>query len=334
MTTNSPNVPWQTVFANEPNPQAAAHTTPTPDTHAGDPISAQQWHNIVMQQAAASTQLHPAESPTHPPGPPDEWFHLDDDHPEPEEDEEYDQITLAEVEQQIKENKVTKIEPQLLKGDDTRYDSSSDAHMRLQGTIIRFEGQPYFVREVLPDMTFRAWNMVDKTPDVILHANDIRLDIASLRCGYIEADKKEGSWYPMRHPARQQKQGIEPSRMSYFDPKVSDFRSGFGATASLLKNFRKMLLDDYPEFEQSVAEGRPISKSWSFTTTKDPSVRLIYHKTTPVAFFFPQELRFMFRKGGLTRFRHDSLQKVLAKKGDFSAQYHIEESFGSRSTLG
>lgn len=213
----------------------------------------------------------------------------------------------------------------ILKGDDTRYDSAHDANMRLAKTIIRFNGSPVFVKECLPDMWVVCWDTIENSTDFMVHCNDKRLDISSPPLGFINYNSS--AIYSMRNATRSQKQGIDATRLAYLD--VYNGPRAFNASGDLLMQIGCAIRSEYPDFLEGMhgaKRGFAISRTWGFCITKDKNVLIAFHKQYPVALLRVPENRFIFQKGELTKIRRESLQNVLVKKGKPGANYRVEES--------
>src|SRR5690606_28215456 len=95
--------------------------------------------------------------------------------------------------------------------DEFRYDNSSDAAMRLKGTIVRYEGRPVYILNVFDNLVLQVEDISDPTGGEILevHSSDPDLDIASPPLGW--SNHKKYCIYLMRSARNSQKQGINPS---------------------------------------------------------------------------------------------------------------------------
>lgn len=216
----------------------------------------------------------------------------------------------------------------ILKGEDSRYESAADAHMRLTRSVVRFENEPVYVLEVAPTLEMHTWDM--RTSEKHRHdikANDKRLDISSIPLGYVNYNGE--GYYASRAPARAQKQGVSPISMCY-DSMSREKRLGNGTLiqSDFLVEFGKMCRNEYIELPEAldISKNRysaAFSKTWGVSKTKDGSLFTLYHRMNPVGIFIKSENLFLFQKDELNRVRERSLRNVLAKE---SGKYNVEAS--------
>src|SRR5690606_4444906 len=127
-----------------------------------------------------------------------------DDWPEPEEEK-----------MEIDTEKSLSSPDDLLKGKDTRYDTPGDAHMRLVGTLVRFNNQPVLIKKVLQDLECLAWDLRPGSKNMKFNANDKRLDISSITLGFVNMNGN--GIYVVRYPTRSQRQGVALENCPAFD---------------------------------------------------------------------------------------------------------------------
>lgn len=219
-------------------------------------------------------------------------------------------------------------DPNLLVGDETRYDSSADAHMRLTRTVVRFEDKPIYIMEVGPDMRLLTWDMLPAQKFVNgIHSNDKRLDISSVPLGFINYNGE--GYYASRSPSRSQKQGV--NLQSLFYDSMTNGKSPYGAINNndFIVSFGAMCRGEYPELKESVdmaSHGKScaFSKTWGLRKTRDKSIFVLHHKMNPVGIFVNSENLFLFQKDELNAVRDRSLKNVLASKK--IGKYDVETS--------
>lgn len=208
----------------------------------------------------------------------------------------------------------------VLKGDDQRYPNQHDAIMRIGQSIVRINGEPYFIKSIAEDMTALAWNMVPGTADLQIDVNDDRIDVSSVPLGFMNVE--DVGVYVARHPTRSQKQGVQFDNCSTSFMRQVGFHH-LGNSPIVLQAYRKAYEGLFPQINEAV--GFAFSKTWGLKALKDKSLALLYHKSKPVAIYFVNEDRFKFGKGELTPSRHRSLMNTLSKKGKLGVTYHVEE---------
>lgn len=217
---------------------------------------------------------------------------------------------------QIQEYNVVKtIDPgdNLLVGPEQRYDNNADVHLRLAGTLVRFEDQVWWVVDVYNESFVLLWKADARHPEEIgVSANDRRLDISSLPLGYINYTGRPQ--YPLRSPWRHQRQGVHPESIQYFNPNNGQL-CHHNSDKDLITAFGDMYRQDYPSIADASIAGQAISKTWAFGKTRDPKVKKLYHKQYFAGLYFVTDRLFCFEKGELTDLRHNSLQNILMKQG-------------------
>lgn len=133
----------------------------------------------------------------------------------------------------------------MLKGEDARYDIPGDAQRRLNGTFIKFEGEPVYV--LAEGMLLTARKSSGLT--FVVSANDKRLDISSLPLGFINTQR--GAQYVSRWPRRQQIQGIHPDFVVYHDILRKTTRP-LSFTDDVMAAYFRMFQKNYPTIEQQL----------------------------------------------------------------------------------
>lgn len=283
--------------------------TPTPYWHLVTNISGEATWEFEQAAANLGSQL------VQPADPDLIWIDEEpdfDDWHEPEEEE-----------MEIDTEKSLSSPDDLLKGKETRYDTAGDAHMRLAGTLVRFNNQPVLIKKVV-DLNCLAWDLRPGSKNIMFHANDKRLDISSIPLGFVNADGN--GFYVVRNPARSQRQGVALENCPAFD-LTSGRSTVLTNSTQVLLGVSDLLNGIFPTLEE--AASRPssgFSRTWGSKKLKDPALRLIFHRNIPVALFVQDESRFIFTKGALTRPRYNGLMNVLSKKGAQGVYYHVEEA--------
>lgn len=219
----------------------------------------------------------------------------------------------------------------ILTGLNQRYFCNDDVRLRLLGTIIRYKGDPFYVDDVLNNLKIQLTDY-SSGPNYIrdvVDSNDDEVDIASPELAYFQHENGKQALYPLRSPERQQKQGLEPRNLFYYEPyhdghthiaittsvisRITEMLKGFNYTpvSEAVKNFKK------PDF-QSVA----FDKNFALARTSDPSVQLLYHKMHSVGYCISSEKRVLLAPGRASSLTQDNLRNAFAKSGE---NYNVEE---------
>ena len=214
----------------------------------------------------------------------------------------------------------------LLKGEARRYNANSDAGMRLGRTLIRYEDKLYYVKDVVGPCDLICWDL-ESSEDVLLNANDSKLDISSIPLGYLN-NQNISAFYPMRRPTRSQRQGVDTGRLMYFSPFHRQ-TIGMGGI-DLWPAFRKLHENSYPTVEECLKAKSSLafSRSWCLVATKSENVKTLFCKDIPVGTYLVRPRTFLFAPGQLNNVRERSLQNVLVKKGEHH-DYQIRTSSAS-----
>lgn len=196
--------------------------------------------------------------------------------------------------------------------------------MRLGQSIVRFKGEPHYVKSVDGSMICAMWDMIGGHGDIFVNANDDRIDVSSVPLFFINLSFGSGGFYIVRYPTRQQKQGMSFGLCSALSLGQGRYTGLSDATDSLLA-YRKSYDNVFPDFNDAISHNLALSKTWGFRNLSDPAVKLVYNKLEPVAFYIPSENLFKFKKGSLSRFRQLSLNELLVKKGNPGVSYDFVE---------
>lgn len=174
-----------------------------------------------------------------------------------------------------------------------RYNSSSDANMRLGGTVVRYKTEPVYIHGHVDggSCNMRATYLEGfnrrTEKHFIVDANDPELDISSPPIGYVNTSINDAV-HVARHPYRRQKQGLDVGRLSIHSPGMSDsfihISDEFNGLAKTIKNI-------FPTFEEGLAlvqttkTSCAVSRHLALVPTGDSSILMLYHLVYPVGFY-------------------------------------------------
>lgn len=206
-----------------------------------------------------------------------------------------------------------------------RYNSVEDLSMRLKNTIVRYRGEPVFIDKVTPDLDVRVVKLLDRFRTSYVDSSHEDLDISSPPLGFMNNVNEAG--YIFRTPRNTQKQGVVPSNLTVMlINNGRSYREGIGwETIEDLIPIGQSIAGIYPSFEEvvdMVSKPRPnrnvsqaFSRDWAMVSRH--GFMGVYHKTIPVALYYPAERRFTFKAGALTKTRMLSLRNQLPAGGDY-----------------
>lgn len=131
------------------------------------------------------------------------------------------------------------------------YDNVQDAEMRLRHTIIRFMGEPMYVKELFTNKGGIWLHLADcnEGAEKKIALSNPALDISSPPLGYISYASVYGPtyMYACRMPARRQKQGLDAQRLVLYDPLTgSTVRNNVG-----IFQISRCIIADYSEAEDT-----------------------------------------------------------------------------------
>jgi hypothetical protein len=176
-----------------------------------------------------------------------------------------------------------------------KYERLEDARMRLRGTVVLYEGNPVYIRDIaagrggdeifrvhadkLPlgrgDDPFERGGMVDpEGAEMRKYISSKKFDISPFKMGYVNAPT--GAFFCSRLPHRQQKQGLSGETFNTF------LRT---------KEVVEMVNNRYPTFDQALkalAKAPSVAFSREFALSKDEVVDclfFLYHKGQKVGAF-------------------------------------------------
>ena len=129
-------------------------------------------------------------------------------------------------------------------GELMRYEIPEDLQLRLVGSIVRWKTRPVLVLAAGERLTVAVRDIIKGDIETV-DPNDDRFDITSPPLGYCN----EGlPLYISRGVLRQQKQGLDPQRLSIIFPSYNDEKSFRWNTYISLG---KTILGEYPSFDES-----------------------------------------------------------------------------------
>lgn len=165
-----------------------------------------------------------------------------------------------------------------------RYTNSDDVHMRLHECILFYKGQPYYAQA--DGMNLYLCDLEKGLSDVgklVVHSNDSELIITSPDIGYVNYlwNDKPAVKFFARSPFRRQKASIAAVNIlvkygvndSFLSPSVSEL---------LQKNFKQMLLGDYPQFGNVMfaiqqGEAYAVSRNFAISFYNKDNILLHYN---------------------------------------------------------
>lgn len=222
-----------------------------------------------------------------------------------------------------------------------RYDSSHDVRMRLMGTFIKIDDEPYYVLRTFDDLSMSVVPLSELTVSAMvdglsnksiqIHSSDVRIDLSSIPIGYLPDTKIATYFY--RTPRNSQRQGLVLENLGSFTLKKNgeQWGGGLGLKGNEdLKDLYKMIQNKFIGFQECMklldnkdVHSVPFDRDWAVSRLKRGFG--IYHKTIPVALFDPDKSKILFRSGGLTKTRLSKLNHLLYRDSFFN-QYSITEA--------
>lgn len=171
-----------------------------------------------------------------------------------------------------------------------KYEGVADANMRLKGTVVLYEGNPVYIRNVVAgekDEILRV--QADPIPikprtmdeaEMRKYISSKKFDIAPFKMGYVNAPT--GCFYCSRLPSRQQKQGLSSETFTGRDHRGNAVPFSNFTTC---KEVVAMVKGDYPSFEvakRALAKCPSVAFDREFALMKDDilgdTLLRIYHK--------------------------------------------------------
>ena len=166
------------------------------------------------------------------------------------------------------------------------YDNVQDAEMRLRHTIIRFMGEPMYVKELFPHKGGIWIHMSDCHEGVEKKVclDNPAIDLTSPPLGYISYITGYGPsyMYACRMPARRQKQGLDAQRLMLYNPLTgSTVRNNVG-----IAQISRCILANYEGAEERysvyLSEGRDRKVLTPFSRDIAVSKVHLYYKTMEI----------------------------------------------------
>lgn len=218
----------------------------------------------------------------------------------------------------------------------TRYDTSHDAHMRLSNTVCRYKGRAIMVRNV-PEGSDKiifvyinpaSPKEVGEEHKVSFNSPDLDVSSPPIGWGNPDADKWKPSYF-FRNAARQQQQGLALSRLGVFNPRFEEVRRGW--EWNLWEDLRfigQMIEDDgWPSIETASQSslGMAISLDWAIIRYRtDQHTFSLFHQDMDVGVFVPATKTFIFAIDSYTKTRQQSIEKLLMRVDNFHGGYNVE----------
>lgn len=178
-----------------------------------------------------------------------------------------------------------------------KYENLEDARMRLRGTVVLYEGSPFYIRDVQRPQTkddgiFRVVGnplpltgreTVDPEGEMRKFISSKNFDIGAFRMGYVNSPS--GAFYCSRLPNRQQKQGLSGDT---FSGRTNRGNAVPFTTFTSTKEVVNMVKNDYPSFDlakRSLAKSPAVAFSRDFCLERDEileDLQHLYHKGSKV----------------------------------------------------
>lgn len=147
---------------------------------------------------------------------PEQDFPFDDDDPDPDPEDEFPPAPVA----VIAENSLLKIATR-------RYDVPHDVEMRLNNSVLRYDGVPVFIKSIPNSLNVNLFDLSEEgKPIGKADSSDPRLDITSPPLGFGFGEKHNTLFYFSRIPWRQQKQGLCNDNVEFRSFYIDRDRSG------------------------------------------------------------------------------------------------------------
>lgn len=153
-----------------------------------------------------------------------------------------------------------------------KFVSSTDANARLGESIIRFEGEPIYVRGISSNysMMFSFLKNPARNTETLLSNPGVNMRPVPL--GYINTNR--GCYYISRAPKRKWKQGLELASITFLEYTRAPIN-----LHDYFRDLRKCILGEYPSIKEaySISRREGYSVAFSRTFAIDP-YRHIYMK--------------------------------------------------------
>ena len=191
------------------------------------------------------------------------------------------------------------------------YESIGDAQMRLNSTVVLYDGEPVYIREIgvrdagdPKDDVFRVYAETlprtgrEKVDTMRKYISSKKFDMAPFPMGFM--NHKGYAYYCSRLPRRQQKQGLSENTFSCcpvaFQHEVGSVSFG---TATQLQPFVDMVKGRYPTMEEALRllsseEAKSVGFSRTYALIRDlelDGLIYLYHKQEKVGFILDGALK-------------------------------------------
>lgn len=178
-----------------------------------------------------------------------------------------------------------------------KYENIEDARMRLRGTVVLYEGEPFYVRDVQRPQTkedgilrvignllpLSGKEMFEERGEMKKFISSKNFDIGAFRMGYVNSPA--GAFYCTRLPSRQQKQGLSGDTFQAVTNKGAKVPF---TTFTTTKEVVNMVKNDYPSFavaQKALGKVPAVAFSRDFCLEKDEileELQHLFHKGTKV----------------------------------------------------
>ena len=204
-----------------------------------------------------------------------------------------------------------------------RYSNPSDVNMRLGGTVVRFQGDPFFVINT-DGMNVVGYHLgVDESDTLTIHSSESDLDISSPPLG-MTFIQEMGPCYVMRGPRRSQRQGLNPNHLLLYILNNRDLAQGFPFNNSEnRRSLSRCITGVYQPFHALVANNKPgvFHRRWGLAKSSSNDCMLIFHKTRCVGFVNRKKKMVYIPKDFFSKTRMMELHDTIMHQGD----YHVNE---------
>lgn len=157
-----------------------------------------------------------------------------------------------------------------------RYSCDSDARMRLNGTIVRYNGLPVKLDVKTKDHA-KAVPLDGHSP-FIIDCNSPHLDISSVPLGMVDDGRRID--YIARRPFRCQRQGVHTGDLMVCS--ISSSKQDYNKSQA--KALHDMIMDDYPGFDDCL-DGGAFDRDWCVPYRTEGAVRQVVYRGSVVGFF-------------------------------------------------
>lgn len=171
--------------------------------------------------------------------------------------------------------------------------SERDISQRLDATVCRYRGHPYYVRYRDRNLlTLYTLDSGGKKEYLSIHPNDEDFDISTVPLGYMQFDPNTVV-YLSRKPSRMWKQGLSPDGLQIVFHNANIVR--YANVTMLCSAFQNMVLDVYPSLNEALSELRRSEKDKEIAISRDIALKIninlkliyVYYKTEEVGWIVP-----------------------------------------------